>query len=257
MSRNDVTGGASFDGKTGYIFAKFLEEYLSKRRYPGRGIILGGDMLVYFITGRSENSRNRVLRRTMDGVRTEAFDPNKLTDPSLVIYNAVRRAPDGFVVSNGAQTDDILRALLRHDVGGLGHAVGAFKSVVYGLSFEPDPPLYTPRISGYLDRTNRLYEIAIARSYKAGARVGCERRAWTYHGGGARFISTYDDDGGPPPSFPGEPIHITDVPRDCVATGELVWNALDSENRVALYSLTFDEKVCRDIIINEREDERV
>ncbi|MDR1065515.1 MAG: IMP cyclohydrolase [Oscillospiraceae bacterium] len=230
-----------------YTFAEFLESYLSTRRYPGRGIILGGGILIYFIMGRSENSRNRVFRRTMDGIRTEAFDPEKLTDPSLVIYNAVRRVPGGFVVSNGSQTDDIREALLRYDADS--EASGLFIDAAYGLSFEPDPPLYTPRISGYLDIYSG-YELAIARSYAAGGRIGCERPAWSFAGAGAHFISTYDDDGNPPPSFSGDPIHITDIPADCAEAAESVWDALDRANRVSLYALSFDGAVWRDIIIN-------
>ncbi|MDR2616126.1 MAG: IMP cyclohydrolase, partial [Oscillospiraceae bacterium] len=227
-----------------YTFTEFLDEYLSRRRYPGRGIILGRDKLVYFITGRSENSRNRVLRRTPDGVRTEAYDPARLTDPSLVIYNAVRRVPGGFVVSNGAQTDDIRNALMNtpNHVNSLmgDKAYGTIKGVAYGLSYEPDPPLYTPRISGYLNHAEDQYELAIARGFYTGKRVGCERRVWTYTNG-ARFISTYDDDGDPPPSFPGAPIRVTDVPEDCEETAELVWNALCRDTRVALYALAYDK----------------
>jgi IMP cyclohydrolase len=236
-----------------YDFNSFINSYLSTRRYPGRGIILGEDTLVYFIMGRSENSCNRVLRRTMDGIRTEAFDPAKLEDPSLVIYNAVRRVPRGFVVTNGSQTDDIVNSLLRYD--GYSDDSGEFTDAVYGLSFEPDPPIYTPRISGFLDIAGTS-ELAIARHFKSADRIGCERRAWIL--GGTHFISTYDDDGNPPPSFSGNPISITDIPEDCVELAERVWGALDRENRVALYALTmrFDasyELICRDIIINKHE----
>ncbi|MDR0446269.1 MAG: IMP cyclohydrolase [Oscillospiraceae bacterium] len=251
MAIREIRGGAR-----SFTFTEFLEDYLSRRRYPGRGIILGQDMMVYFITGRSENTRNRVLRRTMDGLRTEAFDPEKLTDPSLVIYNAVRRAPNGFVVTNGSQTDDVLAALMRYD--GDEGASGCFTHAVYGFSYEPDPPLYTPRISGYLDSENGVYELAIARSYDAGSRVGCERAAWTYDSGDAHFISTYDDDGDPPPSFTGEPIRITDYPESSAELAELVWNALDRQNRIALYALFGDNggEAWRDVIINAREEEQ-
>lgn len=38
--------------------------------------------------GRSENSRNRIFVEDGEGIRTQAFDESKLTDPSLIIYAA-------------------------------------------------------------------------------------------------------------------------------------------------------------------------
>src|SRR4051812_24731021 len=79
--------------------------------YPGRGIVLGLStddayaVQVYWVMGRSDNSRNRVLVEDKEGVvRTEAFDPSRVQDPSLIIYNAMRSAPMesiAHVVSNG------------------------------------------------------------------------------------------------------------------------------------------------------------
>ena len=62
-------------------------EFLRATSYPGRGILVGRRCVYYFIMGRSENSRNRVFVKTEDGIRTEAHDPAKLSDPSLIIYH--------------------------------------------------------------------------------------------------------------------------------------------------------------------------
>ena len=84
-----------------------LLNFLKETSYPGRGIVVGKDRVYYFIMGRSENSRNRVFVETEDGIRTEAHDPAKLSDPSLIIYHPVRRIEKGLIVTNGDQTDTI------------------------------------------------------------------------------------------------------------------------------------------------------
>ena len=84
-----------------------LETLLSANPYPGRGIVLGqtpdGTRMVvaYFIMGRSPNSRNRVFERTEDGIRTRAYDPSKVEDPSLIIYNPLRTVDGALIVTNG------------------------------------------------------------------------------------------------------------------------------------------------------------
>ena len=80
---------------------------LQENPYPGRGILVSRDLVYYFIMGRSANSRNRIFVKTEDGIRTEAHDPAKLEDPSLIIYHPVRTMGDALVVTNGDQTDTI------------------------------------------------------------------------------------------------------------------------------------------------------
>ena len=90
-----------------------LEEQLSQNAYPGRGIVIGKSedgvsaVLAYFIMGRSENSRNRIFVEDGEGIRTQAFDPAKLSDPSLIIYAPVRVLGNKTIVTNGDQTDTI------------------------------------------------------------------------------------------------------------------------------------------------------
>ena len=90
-----------------------LKAEISSTTYPGRGIIIGrsadGKKAVtgYFIMGRSENSRNRVFVAEGKDLKTQAFDPSKLVDPSLIIYAPVRTLENATIVTNGDQTDTI------------------------------------------------------------------------------------------------------------------------------------------------------
>ena len=112
-------------------------EFLRATSYPGRGILVGRRCVYYFIMGRSENSRNRVFVKTEDGIRTEAHDPAKLSDPSLIIYHPVRTMGRDLVVTNGDQTDTICEH-------------GDFRRGLMTREYEPDEPNWTPRISAIM-----------------------------------------------------------------------------------------------------------
>ena len=190
-------------------------ELLRGNPYPGRGIAVGQGRVYYFIMGRSENSRNRVFVETSDGIRTEAHDPAKLSDPSLIIYHPVRRMKKGLVVTNGDQTDTIVE-------------MKRFRKALMTREYEPDAPNYTPRISAIL-RNDGSFELSILKR-----RDGrCLREFFSYEGaepGKGYFISTYQGDGNPLPSFSGEPIEISMPEPDAV------WNALNPDNKVSLYT---------------------
>jgi IMP cyclohydrolase len=190
--------------------------YLRANPYPGRGIAMGGNRAYYFIMGRSENSRNRVIETTANGVRTRAFDESRVTDPSLIMYHPVRKTARGLIVANGDQTDTI------RDLGG-------FRRALMTRSFEPDAPHYTPRISAML-YNDGAFDLSIL---KRAADGGCIREFFAYDGcpeGEGYFISTYCGDGDPLPSFAGEPLRV-DLPEP-----EAVWQALNADNRVSLYA---------------------
>ncbi|MBE6998208.1 MAG: inosine monophosphate cyclohydrolase [Ruminococcaceae bacterium] len=192
-------------------------ELLKANPYPGRGIAVGQGSVYYFIMGRSENSRNRVFVETPDGIRTQAHDPAKLSDPSLIIYHPVRRASQGLIVTNGDQTDTI-------------RDVGEFRAALMTREFEPDAPNYTPRISALL-RDDGSFALSILKRVDG----RCLREFYEYEGvsaGKGYFISTYRGDGNPLPSFAGEPVEI-DWPAP-----EAVWNALNADNKVSLYCNT-------------------
>ena len=194
---------------------KNLTELLKNNSYPGRGIVVGKDKVYYFIMGRSVNSRNRIFTLTEDGIQTEAHDASKMEDPSLIIYHPVRKTDFGLIVTNGNQTDTIAEA-------------GDFRKALMTREFEPDAPNFTPRISAVL-YPDESFEISILKE-KDGK---CLREFFCYEDckeGKGYFISTYDGDGNPLPSFSGEPIEV-DVPDS-----DAVWQALNNDNKVSLYA---------------------
>ncbi len=189
--------------------------FLKNNPYPGRGIAVGKDRVYYFIMGRSATSRNRIFSLTEDGIRTEAHDPALLSDPSLIIYHPVRKVESGLIVTNGDQTDTIRDA-------------GDFRRGLMQREYEPDDPNFTPRISAML-YNDGTFELSILKR-KQGR---CLREFFCYEGcdeGKGWFISTYQGDGKPLPTFAGEPIEI-DMPEP-----EEVWAALNADNKVSLYT---------------------
>ncbi len=189
--------------------------FLRGNPYPGRGIAVGRDRVYYFIMGRSENSRNRIFSLTDDGIRTEAHDPAKLRDPSLIIYHPVRSMDDRLIVTNGDQTDTI-------------RDIGDFRKALATREYEPDEPNYTPRISAILN-ADGSFSLSVLKRVDG----RCLRCFYDYEGcdeGRGYFISTYEGDGSPLPSFSGEPLPI-DMPEP-----EAVWEALNQDNKVSLYA---------------------
>ena len=210
-----------------------LNEFLRSNSYPGRGILLGRSaddtkaVIAYFIMGRSENSRNRVFEATEDGIRTRAYDESKMTDPSLIIYHPVRAAGRGLVVTNGDQTDTIRDHLL---------AGKTFQEALRTRAFEPDGPNYTPRISGLLS-PDGSYKLSILKSAE-GDPACCQRFFFEYDApiaGQGHFLSTYEGDGDPLPSFRGEPRAVALPERSLKDFGDALWESLNSDNRVSLY----------------------
>ena len=192
-----------------------LLTFLKETSYPGRGIVVGKDRVYYFIMGRSENSRNRVFVETEDGIRTEAHDPAKLSDPSLIIYHPVRRVEKGLIVTNGDQTDTI-------------RDYDDFRAGLMTREYEPDVPNYTPRISAMV-YNDGSFDISILK-HKDGR---CLREFFCYEGceeGKGYFISTYQGDGSPLPTFAGEPMEVT------MPEADEVWAALNCDNKVSLYA---------------------
>ena len=193
-----------------------LVELLKGNPYPGRGIVVGRDCVYYFIMGRSVNSRNRIFAVTDDGIRTEAHDPALLEDPSLIIYHPVRTLGDALVVTNGDQTDTIVEA-------------GGFREGCMQREYEPDAPNFTPRISAIVN-ADGTFELSIL---KHGEGDRCIREFFCYEGadeGCGYFISTYQGDGNPLPTFAGEPVPVK------LASPDEVWAALNADNKVSLYA---------------------
>jgi len=207
--------------------------------YPGRGIVVGKTAdgtkaaVAYFIMGRSANSRNRVFAETDDGIITRAFDESILEDPSLVIYAPVRIFGSHLIVTNGDQTDTIYDSL---------SAGGTFESALETREFEPDPPIFTPRISAMLTFADGgfTYKMSILKSADADG-TACNRQVFSYapRPGVGHFLHTYNHDGNPPPSFTGEPRRVA-VP-DCIGEWtENLWDSLDTQNKISLYTRFVD-----------------
>ena len=213
-----------------------LSDELKSNAYPGRGIVIGRSAngryaaTAYFIMGRSANSRNRVFVKEGDGIRTQAFDPSKMEDPSLIIYAPVRVLDKAHTIgTNGDQTDTIFDGMKK----GL-----TFEQSLRSREFEPDGPNYTPRISGLLTVENGIfdYTMSILKS-DSGNPAQCLRFTFDYPNapaGEGHFISTYITDGNPLPSFEGEPKPV-DVPDDIDAWTSMIWSSLNEDNKVSLF----------------------
>ena len=197
-----------------------LEQELKSNAYPGRGIVIGRSangkyaVTAYFIMGRSANSRNRVFVTEGEGIRTQAFDPSKLEDPSLIIYAPVRVLGNKTIVTNGDQTDTIYEGMDKQLT---------FEQSLRSREFEPDGPNYTPRISGIMHIENGKYNYAMSILKSENPLPG-----------EGRFIHTYMHDGNPLPSFQGEP-KLVEIPDDMDAFTDMLWNSLNEDNKVSLF----------------------
>lgn len=211
-----------------------LAKELGENSYPGRGIVIGKSqdgktaVTAYFIMGRSENSRNRIFVEEGQGIRTEAFDPSKLSDPSLIIYSPVRVLGNKTIVTNGDQTDTIYEGMDRQLT---------FEQSLRCREFEPDAPHYTPRISGILHIDNGHYNYAMSILKNSGSGKSCSRFTFAYENppcGEGRLIHTYMGDGNPLPSFEGEPKPV-EISGTIDEFTKMVWDSLNADNKVSLF----------------------
>ena len=212
-----------------------LENELKGNSYPGRGIVIGKSpngayaVTAYFIMGRSGNSRNRVFIEDGKGIRTQAFDPSKLSDPSLIIYAPVKVLGNKTIVTNGDQTDTIYELMDKQQT---------FEQALRTREFEPDAPNYTPRISGIMHVENGTYNYAMSiLKSNNGNPDACNRYTFAYENpvsGEGHFIHTYMQDGDPLPSFEGEP-KLIGIDDDIDAFTNRVWESLNEDNKVSLF----------------------
>lgn len=212
-----------------------LENELKANAYPGRGIVIGKSpdgskaVCAYFIMGRSTNSRNRIFVEDGAGIRTQAFDPSKLEDPSLIIYAPVRVLGNKTIVTNGDQTDTIYEGMDKQLT---------FEQSLRCREFEPDGPNYTPRISGIMHMENGSYNYAMSiLKSNNGNPDACNRYTFAYENpvaGEGHFIHTYMHDGNPLPSFEGEP-KLVEMSDDIDGFTEMLWSSLNEDNKVSLF----------------------
>ena len=218
---------------------KNFGEELKKNSYPGRGIMIGKTAdgkcaaIAYFIMGRSVNSRNRVFVEDGEGIRTQAFDPAKLSDPSLVIYAPVRVLGSTTIVTNGDQTDTVYDFLRDGKT---------FSDALFTRTFEPDAPNYTPRISALVEtRDSFSYQLSILKSAD-GDPDSVRRFFFDYQNPQndvGHFLHTYRCDGDPIPSFEGEPEPVA-VCSDIDAFTTEIWDGLNADNKVSLFTRFID-----------------
>lgn len=210
-----------------------IGELIRDNSYVGRGIVIGTTedgtkaAAAYFIMGRSENSRNRVFTENDGEIKTEPFDISKVEDPSLIIYNAVRKLGDSLIVTNGDQTDTI------YDLMSKGKS---FKESLETREFEPDAPNLTPRISGILNfKDGFSYEMSILKSIDEKG-SDCCRYTFSYpsKAGLGHFIHTYVCDGNPIPTFQGEPERVK-IPDSIDEFTDTLWSNLNADNKISLY----------------------
>lgn len=216
-----------------------VRELIEGNPYVGRGIVIGKTedgkhaAVAYFIMGRSANSRNRVFVKRDGALFTEPFDASKVSDPSLIIYAALREYKNKLVVTNGDQTDTIVDALAWG---------GTFEGALETRAFEPDAPNFTPRISGIVnfDFGDFTYKMSILKSVDE-AGTDCARYTFSYpsKAGLGHFIHTYVTDGAPIPTFQGEPERVL-VPDDIDEFTSEIWNSLDESNKISLYTRYID-----------------
>ena len=214
--------------------ARSFESLMDGNSYPGRGIVVGQSpdgtkaVVAYFIMGRSSNSRNRIFKEEDGSVFTAPLDESKVEDPSLIIYAAVRSLNNHLVVTNGDQTDTIIR--------GLGEGLDFYKSLE-ARSFEPDRPNFTPRISADIEFCDNSfsYRMSILKSADSEG-TACNRFGYNYvpQPGVGHLVHTYECDGDPLPSFQGEPRRV-EVSEDIDEFSDNLWKALDSDNKISLY----------------------
>jgi IMP cyclohydrolase len=231
-------------------------EFLAGNEYPGRGICIGKTpdgkktMIAYFIMGRSTNSRNRVFDPIDGGIRTKASDPSKMTDPHLIIYNPVLTLDGTTIVTNGDQTNTIQDFL-----AGNRHPGYNVEAALATRTFEDDKPNWTPRISGVVDMRSGGYKISILKS--CGGNENSVQR-FTFHypaplAGDGHFISTYQCNGNPIPSFEGEPVRVAVDESDPNEFAGRLWEALNEDNKVSLFvrAIALSTQAYEDVIINK------
>ena len=207
---------------------------LKDSTYPGRGIIIGQTpdskffVQIYWIMGRSENSRNRIFRVEKQYVKTDIVDSSKLKDPSNILYYPIKFIGNVHIVTNGDQTDTILQSLKNG---------GSFEDALAARTFEPDEPNYTPRISGLvdLDDDDKGYKLSILKTVSANPRHPL-RGFFNYERaipGIGHCITTYEGDGNPLPSFSGEPF-LVELYDEIDYVSNFYWDILNDENKVSL-----------------------
>lgn len=209
-----------------------IKDFLNEQRYLGRGIVIGKAksgqaVIAYFITGRSENSKNRIFVREGEDIKIKLFDNDKVEDTSLILYSPIKFINNNVIVTNGDQTDTIYDFIKNGKT---------FEEALKTRKFEPDSPNFTPRISGIINFFEKdfNYQMSILKSGDE-AGIICNRYTYSYESfsGVGHFLHTYNSDGKPIPTFTGEPKKV-EIPDDIEVFTNLIWENLDDEYKISL-----------------------
>ncbi|MEM7110977.1 MAG: IMP cyclohydrolase [Chloroflexota bacterium] len=228
-----------------------FERHLEQNSYPGRGLVIGRSsvgswLILYWIMGRSPNSRNRKFVADGMTLRTEPIDPAKVVDPSLIIYEAMLDLPGVYLVGNGDHTRTLYEAIAR------GNTVNR---ALLTREREPDAPNYTPRISGLLRPVHAkapiLLSILKANMLDPALTDRSNYRPAIPTTGVGYGLTTYKEDGNPLPSFVGDPL-LLPLEGTAVHVLETYWNGLDADNRVALAVKEVDDNGRSRIVIQNK-----
>ncbi len=224
------------------IAAEIFDNHLCRNSYPGRGLVVGknargnGWIIIYFIMGRSENSRNRRFVADKERLYTEPVDISKVTDPSLIIYDAILALPKIQIVSNGDQTSTIYNAVKEGN---------SFEQALSSREREPDGPNFTPRISAMLDlrkeNDNLVFSVLKANACNKDFTDRYTIRPVNPPAKIGYGLTTYMGDGDPLPSFNGD-LLILPLDGSSAEILDTYWNALNAENRVSLAVKEIDSK---------------
>ncbi|MDC7237202.1 MAG: IMP cyclohydrolase [Sphaerochaetaceae bacterium] len=229
-------------------------DYFSSLEYPGRNITVGrmDDGAIFFcygIMGRSAHSKNRIFVKENDIIKTKAYDESLLKDPSLIIYNAIIPIKNGYIVTNGDQSDTIYDYLKRGK---------PFEQALRTRAYENDAPNYTPRISALINfKKNDLEKVEFS-ILKRGIQGGARRFFFDYEKiekNTAFVINTYSENTSPLKPFIGEPVEVA-IPEitDIKELTNQIFNSQNDDNKISLYGLKYKNKKSEDIIINVNGD---
>ena len=211
---------------------KNLKQHIAENVYPGRGIVLGRNeenswIVIYWIMGRSSNSRNRIFTHENGILRTEAAEPKLLEDPSLIIYNVMRDVDERILVTNGSHTDTICDGLDQDE---------SFYTSLHSEKHEPDAPNYTTRISGIIEPSASCMALSRISNSEFSA-VHSSHFYYRYNEippGYGYCVMTYMGDGNPLPAFEGDPLLLT-LEGDTEQIANSYWQMLNPDNRISIF----------------------
>jgi len=248
--------------------------------YSGRAFVIGmtpagNEFVGYSLTGRSSGSRERELQSGWDTqvIRTKATDEEKMRkDPkanaALLLYPAIVPVHNAIIVSNGIQTELIYSVLnsgssvqniiasshpdtqpyIRQALGKPSFRYDSKNDMWIDItSYEPDSPIYTPRISGLVIGDKATMHI-VRRGSNRRRDIGMH--SFNLEPGRGKLITTYKggNEDPYPLSFVGEPLDVTIESQDAHGIVLSIYKAIEGgsepgENyRVAAAVMMHDRK---------------